>query len=212
MNPPPDEPLMGRVSERIPRGGVPWLVLAAMLLLSTLAAMTVNSTGWVGRGAIVAGGVALGLVLFLITRAQIEARDAAELAADGLARSQRALADSERRFRTLFTRSPLSILIFAPDGQAILANEAWERMWESDRAELAGYNILRDSQFGADELMRQIERAFNGEAVSLPPTFYDPGAIGQKGRARWVQSHLYPMADGKGDHEVVMIHEDITER
>ncbi|HEX4797221.1 MAG TPA: ATP-binding protein [Humisphaera sp.] len=203
---------MGRISERIPRGGVPWLVLAAMLLLSTLAAMTVNSAGWVGRGAIVAGGIALGLVLFLITRAQIEARDAAELAADGLARSQRALADSERRFRTLFTRSPLSILIFAPDGQAILANEAWERMWESDRAELAGYNILRDSQFGADEMMREIERAFNGEAVSLPPTFYDPGAIGRKGRARWVQSHLYPMADGKGDHEVVMIHEDITER
>src|SRR5579859_2219701 len=99
MNPPPAETLLGRISERIPRAGVPWLVLAAMLLLGALAAMTVNSAGWMGRGAVMAGGIALGLVLFLVTRAQIEARDAAELAVDELARSQRALAGSERRFR-----------------------------------------------------------------------------------------------------------------
>jgi len=212
MNPPTDESLLGRISGRVPRAGVPWLVLAAMFLLSALAAFTVVQDGLMPRIWMMACGAAVGLVLFLITRSQIEERAAAELAVDELARAQHALAGSERRFRTLFARSPLSILIFAPDGQAILANEAWARMWESDPDELKSYNILRDSQFGADETMRLIERAFGGEPVSLPATHYDPSVIGRKGRARWVQAHLYPMADGNGEHEVVMIHEDITER
>lgn len=123
-----------------------------------------------------------------------------------------ALQVSERRFRTLMEQSPLSMQVFTPTGQAIGANAAWERLWGTTRAELAGYNILQDSQLRAKGVMPLIQRAFSGQAVEIPAICYDPAEIGKAGRPRWVRMHCYPVKDeNDAIFEVVLVLEDVTE-
>lgn len=123
------------------------------------------------------------------------------------------LRESERRFRTAVEQSPLSTQIFAPDGLTISVNPAWERLWDSHSSDVAGYNILHDSQLEAAGIMPLIRKAFEGEAVSLPATFYDPAKIGKPGRKRWVEGYIYPLLyDDESDaFEVALVHYDVTE-
>jgi PAS domain S-box-containing protein len=169
------------------------------------------STGWGTGGAVLIGGSIMGLVLFLVTRAQVEARAAAEASTAELQRSQAAVRASEHRFRTLFEQSPLSIQVFAPDGSSLLANQAWSKLWNADVSNLRGYNILNDPQLEARGHTDHVRRAFAGEAVMLPPMRYDPAEIGRAGRVRWVQCNLYPVTDESGVREVVLIHQDVTD-
>ncbi|HEV2126710.1 MAG TPA: PAS domain S-box protein, partial [Chloroflexota bacterium] len=118
---------------------------------------------------------------------------------------------SELRYRTLIEQSPLSTQIFAPDGSALTANAAWERLWGVGRNELSGYNILHDRQLIEKGIMPHIRRAFGGEAVEIPPIRYDPEETGKPGRPRWVRAHCYPLKDEAGTIlEVVLVLEDVT--
>lgn len=123
-----------------------------------------------------------------------------------------AMAESERRFRTLVEQSPLGIEIFAPDGHVLLANNAWERIWESKLSELSGYNVLLDQQFERIGIRPYLVRAFEGEAVQIPPFRYDPALSGRPGRPRWIHPHVYPVRDDRGQvREVVLILHDVSE-
>lgn len=134
---------------------------------------------------------------------------------------------SERRYRTLIEQSPLPIQVFAPDGEAVAANAAWERLWGVSRSELEGYNILRDPQLRVKGVLPFVERAFAGEAVDIPPIYYDPAEIGKPGRARWLRAHCYAVLEDAGGGtnsahdsgrirnggsllEVVLLIEDVT--
>jgi PAS domain S-box-containing protein len=126
------------------------------------------------------------------------------------------LRENELRFRTLFEQSPFGIQIFNPQGQTIHANQAFLSLWGFSALEqLAGFNVLTDTQLTAAGLMPYIRRGFAGEATSIPPMRYDPGltpGIGS-GRPRWVQSAIYPIKDAQGAlREVVIMFDDITER
>src|SRR4030095_16714719 len=46
--------------------------------------------------------------------------------------SQRALLESERRFRSLVEQSPLSIQVLSPDGSTLQVNETWRKLWVSE--------------------------------------------------------------------------------
>jgi PAS domain S-box-containing protein len=129
-----------------------------------------------------------------------------------LRKAQNAVAENERRFRTLVEQSPLGIEIFAPDGHVLLANHAWERIWESKLSELAGYNVLLDLQLERIGIQPYLLRAFGGEAVEIPPFRYDPALSGRPGRPRWVHPYVYPVRDAAGHlREVVLILHDVTE-
>jgi PAS domain S-box-containing protein len=118
------------------------------------------------------------------------------------------------RFRTLFEQSPISTLIYAPDGRPLRANAAFSKLWGITLDELApDYSIFNDPQLQAHGVMPLVERAFKGEDVWLPPFRYDASAHAATGRWRWSEAFLYPTTDAQGKlAEVVLTQFDVTER
>jgi signal transduction histidine kinase len=119
------------------------------------------------------------------------------------------LAGSEQRFRSLMEQSPLAIEILSPDGRISRVNPAWRRLWgltEEGAAEvLREYNMLTDRQTQELGVARLVRRAFDGEAVVLPPIEYsgtqaleDVGLDAFKARTPWIQCHLYAVRDAEG--------------
>jgi two-component system, NarL family, sensor histidine kinase UhpB len=131
-------------------------------------------------------------------------------------RAEEALGVSETRFRLMFEQSPLSIQIFSPDGRTLRVNRTWERLWGVTLDQIPDYNVLQDPQLAEKGIMPYIERGFAGQAVAIPPVRYEPEeTIPDVSYAphRWVRAFIYPVKDSGGDvQEVVLIHEDITER
>jgi PAS domain S-box-containing protein len=138
--------------------------------------------------------------------AETEARDVKEAQ----------LRQSEALFRTIFEQSPVSTQIFSPDGETIAVNPAWEARWGVTWDQVGRYNILEDQQLVEKGLMPYIKRGFAGEAVTLPPIQYVPDRTIPGLSAvpyRWTGGSIYPVKDQTGAvREVVLMHEDITER
>lgn len=126
---------------------------------------------------------------------------------------ERALQVSETRFRMLFDQSPFSMQVMAPDGSFVQANRAWEQLWGATLDMVRDYNMLHDEQLVDRGIMPYIRRAFEGETVVVPPTPYAPELGRYKGRELWTSAVVYPVKNDDGSlREVVLIHEDITER
>ena len=117
--------------------------------------------------------------------------------------AERALSQSELRFRSLMEQAPFSIQIFAPDGRTLRVNRAWEELWGVTLDQVADYNVLRDPQLEAKGIAPFIARAFAGEPVEIPPVQYDPNqTIPNRTRytdpVRWVAAVAYPLFDERG--------------
>jgi PAS domain S-box-containing protein len=157
-------------------------------------------------------GLAISLILFFFTRKLALERATAEQAAESLK-------VSETRFRTVIEQSPLSTQIFSPDGRTVEVNRAWEQLWGVRLEQIGEYNVLEDQQLVVKGIMPFIRKAFDGEASKVPAVLYDPNETipdfpsTRKDPRRWVQAFIYPVKDETGRiREVVLIHEDITER
>jgi len=127
--------------------------------------------------------------------------------------------ESEQRFRTLFEQAPFSVQLMSANGRTLQVNQAWKDLWGTQDGDplltwvLTDYNMLEDPQLQAKGLTPYLRRAFAGEAVHLPATFYDPAEVGKPGRARWVEATARPIKDADGRvTEVMLIHHDVTER
>jgi PAS domain S-box-containing protein len=125
---------------------------------------------------------------------------------------------SEELFRAAFEQSPISTQIFAPDGRAVWANRAWEKLWGVTLAQLGEYNILEDQQLVKKGVMPYIRKAFTGEPTEIPGILYDPeetvpNLTANKEPGRWVRAFTFPVKDESGQiREIVLMHEDITAR
>jgi PAS domain S-box-containing protein len=131
-------------------------------------------------------------------------------------RTEEALRVSETRFRLMIEQSPLSIQIFSPDGRTVRVNRAWERLWGVTLGQIPDYNVLEDVQLVEKGVMPYIEEGFAGRATAIPPVEYEPAQtipdVSDVSR-RWVRAFIYPVKGAGGNIlEVVLVHEDITER
>ena len=133
-----------------------------------------------------------------------------------LADLHKALSKSENRFRILFEQSPLSIQLFDCCGKIILVNTAFKHLWQfSDEFIesyfMHNYNILEDEILNRKGILPEIQKAFQGEIVSIEALEYDPSENELPGRSRWVKGLVYPLKDGHGKvNEVVIIHQDVS--
>jgi len=133
--------------------------------------------------------------------------------------AEKALRESEERFRMLLEQSPLGIAIYTPDGRPTYGNPAQANLWNVTPEQLQqvqhSYNVLQDQQLVDLGIMPAIQRAFAGEIVKPSPVSYQPEVSDsiKDLPLRWLQPHFYPVKDEAGTIiEVVAIFEDITER
>jgi PAS domain S-box-containing protein len=128
---------------------------------------------------------------------------------------EKELQQSEARFRHLMEQSPLAMEILNPHGQIVKINKAWLQLWGVNAGEakevIACYNMLEDEQLtelGVDPLVR---KAFAGEPVILPMFEYSGQRTAEeismphlKVNTVWIQSHLFPIKNKKGEVEFVV--------
>jgi PAS domain S-box-containing protein len=113
-------------------------------------------------------------------------------------------------FWRLFAASPVSLQLFTPDGRCVAANSAWERLWGVPASAVIGYNVLEDKQLVRAGVLPQIKSAFEGSALSLPCTFFDPGAFGRRGTARYVIPQFTTLP-GEPTGHVLLAMQDVTD-
>jgi PAS domain S-box-containing protein len=116
------------------------------------------------------------------------------------------------RFQALFKQTSIAIQIYNREGKCVEVNDAWEKLFHSKKIELEGYNVLEDPQVKASGVYDCFIRAFSGEVVHVPPSFYDPTLNGKQGRGRWLEGIFSPVKDDQGEViEVAVIFNDITD-
>ncbi len=117
------------------------------------------------------------------------------------------------RYRACFENSPLSIVFIAADGQIVEANQAFERLYGMplDQLNQRNFSVFHDPQLVDNGSLFYMQRAFAGETVMEPPTFYDGAKTIPDGRFSWNQALYYPIRDEAGVvREIVKICLDLT--
>ncbi len=161
---------------------------------------------WIWGGLAAAGIGILGGWVLLLRRSQLkQASVTAELKA-----ANDAAQESEQRWRLLFDQSPLSVQIFAPDGQTKRFNQSWKNLFRLNDEQGYAFNVLKAPDLIASGAVNHIRKAFEGQVVQVPPVPYP--IPGDPPETRWIGGVLYPVKTGAGEiAEVVVIHHDITE-
>jgi PAS domain S-box-containing protein len=137
-------------------------------------------------------------------------------------KAEEALHESEYRFRSLLEQSPLSTLIFNPDGSLVFMNKAFGRLWNLNKAQTeyfySKYNILQTPILQSKEISQLVMQAYAGQPGKTSPVFIeslpiqDPLFKDNQFTPRWLVVFAYPVKDSKGNlKQVVLTHEDKTE-
>ncbi|WP_035609725.1 PAS domain S-box protein [Haloferula sp. BvORR071] len=122
---------------------------------------------------------------------------------------------SGSRWLRAFEQSPVSMQVFAPDGSTLQVNKAYGELFQLTLEDLKGHSIRKDEQLAMAGVLPLIERAFQGEVVTIPPLPFELRASPeQRARGlRWIGSTMFPVLDLRGKLiEVVCIHRDDTAR
>jgi two-component system cell cycle sensor histidine kinase/response regulator CckA len=97
----------------------------------------------------------------------------------------------------LFFHAPVAFQIYRADGHCLLVNPAFLAMYES--APPPEYNLFQDDILEKQGFLDLVRRAFQGETIVLPPSWYDPRELRQlevtEGKRVAIQPTLFPLFD-----------------
>ncbi len=136
---------------------------------------------------------------------------------DALDEIRRRLAAAERPLEVLeafFALAPVGFQIYTREGRSILTNPAFRALFGNEPP--PEYNVLKDEILERQGMLNLIHRAFAGEIIHTPPTWYDPRELEQVhvtvGRRAAVAATMFPLPDpsGKVEH-IAIIFEDHTD-
>jgi PAS domain S-box-containing protein len=158
---------------------------------------------------VVIGGVCIGLLLFLVTRAQVRARAAAEKTAADVKHAEEAVRRSQEQLRLVIDALPLLISYIDRDHRFRFNNRAYTDWFGVDPEQLVGKPVR---EFLGEEAYARaaarIERAFAGENVN-----YERVQRLRDGRDHVINVNLIPHTGPSGQVEgVITLITDITER
>ena len=161
--------------------------------------LLITAGGALAAGALMASLVFLKRERLIRTEAEQKSKTALEAARD-----------SDTRWQLLFEQSPLSVQIFAPDGQTKRVNAAWRNLFRLTEEQGLAFNPLKDPDLIASGAVNLIRLAFEGQPINVPPVPYPVNT--DPPEHRWIGGVLYPVKDASGRVlEVVTVHNDITE-
>jgi signal transduction histidine kinase/CheY-like chemotaxis protein len=132
---------------------------------------------------------------------------------------ERALKESEARFRQTVQQMPLPVLVCSPDGTAVIVNAAFLDMFKipSDDAVVAKMNILKVPLTSEPGVLAEIKKAFAGTTVFIPELMISAGGAGEGfGGADGdlsLELTVFPVYLRPGEiFQVAAIFKDISER
>ncbi|RAU20125.1 PAS domain-containing sensor histidine kinase [Paramagnetospirillum kuznetsovii] len=122
-------------------------------------------------------------------------------------RAQKALADSEARYRLLNDRSPLGVLQSEADGSTVYANDRWLELVGRERAQVLGakWCDLVDPDDRPEVLRCWIAMIRSGGVFTAEMRVRTP-----TGAVRWLRGHATPLDDSPSGAGLVATFEDIT--
>ena len=127
---------------------------------------------------------------------------------DGLLARLREVNDPVALLAAIFEHAPVAFQIYRADGHSLLTNPAFRELFGSEPP--PEYSVLEDDIARARGLLEPIQRAFAGETVHLPPTWYDPRDLEQvkvlEGNRVAIEPTFFPLrgADGTVEHVAVV--------
>lgn len=141
----------------------------------------------------------------LIQSNEIEKRQAAE----------DKLIESEHQFSMLMQESPSVIEMYDSNGLQIAVNKAYEKLWQISASEtLFCFNILECDTIKKVGLLKYIEKAYEGESVSISDYQFNYQNLQDSihiEKERWLSTRIYPLTDQHGEiTHIVVNHEDVT--
>jgi len=130
--------------------------------------------------------------------------------------AEKALLESEEKFKSLMQQSPFVVELYNLNGLQISVNKAYEELWDFPAATtLNKFNVLESKEVEETGLLEYVKRAYAGHSVVVPEYIFNPsGATEAKGgRIRWLNTRIYPLKDESGKvTNIVVVHQDISER
>lgn len=117
--------------------------------------------------------------------------------------------------------SPISTIVFNPDGSIMYSNNAYKKMWKLSDSELAfvnqRYNIFLDKQLERQGMMPYVKRAFTGKKHHSPVFTYTlkSSQLGRVENEEPTQmiAHMFPIKNEAGQVMFVVLNFiDVTEQ
>ncbi len=207
---------------RVGTTGVLWAVVLQFVDLSWTSDQ--NFAGQIGSRSgdqrvhyslLIFAAMALALFVFLrrtagnralrVTRAQVETQW------EELVRTQDARAESERRFREIFTASPVGIGLADEQGHFVEVNQAWCDLLGRDRSELLGRSSREfthpDDLNQHASMSSRMDAAGDGGVVRLEKRYIRPD-----GSIRWAWLSMTGVHGPVGENWTLAHAQDVTDR
>ncbi|MBX3187083.1 MAG: PAS domain S-box protein [Labilithrix sp.] len=124
------------------------------------------------------------------------------------------IADPTGFLTNLFAHAPVAFAVWTADGRPLLTNQAFVELFGSEPP--PEYNVLEDDLVKESGMLPTFQRAFAGETVHVPTSWYDPRDLKSvsvtEGRRVAISMTLFPLFDRDGRVEyVAATYKDQTE-
>jgi PAS domain S-box-containing protein len=125
----------------------------------------------------------------------------------------RGLPDPLSLLESIFAFAPVGFQIYRADGHCLLTNRAFRELFGSEPP--PDYNVLKDEVAQATGVLELIHRAFKGETVTTPPSWYDPRELKHvkvsTGRRVAISAIFFPFFDSQHQvTHVAIVFKDVT--